>query len=158
MFIYLCDYMIRNCICTRSQFTATHCNTLQRTATHCNTLQHTATRCNTLENTLYIHTHSYRHVHTWYAIAFASRIALQRTATHLKTLYTYTLQRTTTYCNTLQHAATHLKTLYTCTPIYRHMWTHDTQMCLHIATHCNALPHISAHCNTLPTNFKTMQT
>jgi len=70
------------------QHAATHFKTLQRTATHCNKLQQTATHCN-IRNTL-LHTATHCN-HT--------AITLQSHCNHT----VITLQRTATYCNTLQH-------------------------------------------------------
>jgi len=53
----------------------------------------------------------------------------------------YTLQHTSTHCNTRQHTATHYKTL-------QHTATHcNTRQ--HPATHWKTLQNTATHCNTL---------
>ena len=148
--------MICNCICTRSQLDATHCNTLQRTATHFSTLQHAATHLKTLYTYTHIHIDMCTHDLQLHTASHCN--TLQHTWKHSIRTHCYALQHT----NTLQHAATHLKTLYTCTPMYIHMCGHMIHNCIctlqHTASHCNTFQHTETHCNTLPTNFKTMQT
>jgi len=105
-------------------------------APHGTTLHHTAPRCcsNTLQHTL-------QRCHGWMRLGSIGGRA--HTATHCNTLqYTarcnalystlYTLQHTSTRCNTLLHTATHCNTLQ------------------HTAIHCNTLQHAATHCNTLP--------
>jgi len=61
----------------RTQYTATHCNTLQHTAAHCSTLQHTAAHCSTLQHTAaHCSTHCNIHCNT-YCNSTATRTATQ---------------------------------------------------------------------------------
>ena len=81
----------------------------------------------------------------------------------------YTLQHTTTHCNTLQHTATHCNTLqhtatHCCQSRVRHFRVRpfdgsqgtslsqrfvESEQKMHTATHCNILQHTATHCNTL---------
>jgi len=64
---------------------------------------------------------------------------------HTKHTQQHITTQRNTHCNTLQHWATHYYTLQLTTTLCNTHWHCNTQQ--HTATHCNTLQHTATHCN-----------